>query len=115
MLISTELQTGTTDRHVLHKHKNGKPKVVVYVVPGTQEIVKEEVYYETGQTNWIGHFKKELEHGEWTYYWPNGRMKKKETYQNGLEEGTSYEYNEQGILVKEIFYKKGQVTGYRNH
>ncbi len=110
IFFSFSNQKENTERIVLHKHSNGKAKMVVYVKPGTQEIVFEELFFESGRLNYSGSYKNDVEHGTWTYYWPSGNLKLTETYSNGLEEGISKHYNEQGKLTKEVTYSKGNVV-----
>lgn len=110
ILFSFVHQKENTERIVLHKHPNGKAKMVVYVKPGTQSIVYEELFYESGKLNYTGTYKNDVEHGAWTYYWPNGHLKLTETYSNGLEEGISKHYNEQGKVIKEVTYVKGNAV-----
>lgn len=109
LIFLSFVQKENTERIVLHKYSSGKAKMVVYVRPGTAEIVFEEVFFDTGRLNWSGTYKKDVEHGAWTYYWPNGKLKISESYQNGLEEGVSRHYNQDGKLTKEITYSNGSV------
>jgi hypothetical protein len=103
------LAQGKLERHVVQKHADGTPYVVVHINPASGEIEKEEVFYPTGKPEWIGHYKGKKEHGKWTYFWPNGNVKSEELYSRGKEEGISVEYNEKGEKVKEILYRKGIV------
>jgi hypothetical protein len=105
--IPSLLSAQELERHVVHKHKNGKPKVVVYVPAGEKHRVKEEVYFPTGHLDYVGHYKNGVEHGKWTYYWENGKIKSEETYVRGLEEGIMWDYDQTGKKIIEYEYKKG--------
>jgi|GEM_PF-760741 len=99
------------ERHVVQKHKDGSPYVVVFISPTSGEIEKEEVYFPSGKPEWIGYYKGKKEHGKWTYYWPNGNIKSEETYNRGREDGISTDYDESGRKVKETLYRKGTEIG----
>jgi antitoxin component YwqK of YwqJK toxin-antitoxin module len=109
LLIPFTLQDIVCTKHIVRKYENGNPKVVVYVIEGTSERVKEEVYFANGNFDYVGHYKNGVEHGEWTYFWPNGKVKSKEYYIRGKEEGTMYDYDETGKAIKEYTYKKGEL------
>lgn len=97
------------ERHVVHRHKNGNEKVVVYVDPDSKERLKEEIFYSNGQLDYVGHYKNGKEDGDWIYYWENGNLKSKEFYIRGMEHGVMYDYNEKGEPIKKYEYKKGDL------
>ncbi|WP_306640034.1 toxin-antitoxin system YwqK family antitoxin [Sanyastnella coralliicola] len=94
-------------RHVVRTHDNGQPYVVVYTVGEFHDRVKEELFYDNGNLDYVGHYKRGVEHGEWIYYWENGNMKSWEYYEKGREEGTHYDCNEKGEKIKLYHYRKG--------
>ena len=100
-------QSENLDRIVLHSYPDGSPKMVVFVVHGTKDIVRDESYYPNGKMDYCGEYRDGVEDGTWKYYWPNGMLKTVEHYVDGLEEGECRHFNEQGKLVKFILYKKG--------
>ena len=108
LLIPVEFQDDIM-KHIVRKHDNGNPYVVIYTQGPLNERVMEELYYENGQLDYRGHYKKGREHGSWIYYWPNGKLKSQEYYEKGLEEGVMYDYNEQGQKIKEYRYVKGTL------
>lgn len=97
------------ERHVVHKYKDGTPKVVVYVDPDSKERLKEEIYYPNGNLDYVGHYKNGQEHGKWTYYWENGNIKSEEFYVRGMEDGVMFDYNEEGKAIIRYEYKKGDL------
>jgi antitoxin component YwqK of YwqJK toxin-antitoxin module len=101
------LQNDALTRHVVRSHKNGKPYVVVYTHGAHHEKVKEELFFTNGSLDYVGHYKNGIEHGEWRYYWENGRLKSYELYDKGREEGLHYECDSLGRRTKEFFYRKG--------
>lgn len=109
MIISANAFAQEQERHVVWKHKDGKPKVVVYVDPASKEKLKEEIFYPNGQIDYVGHYKNGKEHGKWTYYWENGKLKSEEFYQRGLEHGVMFDYDEHGKPSIRYEYNKGQL------
>ena len=89
---------------------NGNPMVVYFLESGSQEILKEQVFYKNGQLDYEGSYESGVEHGFWTYYWENGSMKSQEFYQNGLEEGTMYDYDKLGDKHTEYIYTRGVLV-----
>lgn len=104
------LQNADLSKHIVRTHKNGKPYVVVYTQGDGQERVREELYFDNGQLDYIGNYENGQEHGEWIYYWENGEVKSYELYKNGLEQGIAYDCNEQGQRVKEYHYLNGRLV-----
>lgn len=105
--LSFPVQDAGTEKHIVRKHDNGQPYVVVYTQGPEHDRVKEELYYENGQLDYVGHFKDGVEHGEWIYYWPNGNKKSEEFYHKGSEHGLMYDYNESGEPIIEYKYMRG--------
>jgi antitoxin component YwqK of YwqJK toxin-antitoxin module len=95
------------EKHIVRTHRNGSPHVVMYTVGNEHERVKEELYFPNGQLDYVGHYKNGVEHGEWIYYYPTGKLKSYESYIRGLEEGIHYDLDSAGTRVKEIHYHKG--------
>ena len=75
LLVSFSCLSQELERHVVWKHKNGKPKVVVFVDPVSKEKLKEEIYYFSGQLDYVGNYKNGKEDGLWRYFWENGKLK----------------------------------------
>lgn len=99
------------ERQVLRRYDNGNPYVVFYVHIASMTKVKEELYYEDGNLDYVGHFKDGMEHGDWIYYWPNGNIKSYEYYENGLEEGIHFDSDENGKRLKDTRWEKGTLMG----
>jgi antitoxin component YwqK of YwqJK toxin-antitoxin module len=98
------------DEYLARSWPNGNPMVVYFLKSGTQEILKEQVFYRNGQLDYEGSYENGLEQGFWTYYWENGSMKSREFYQNGLEEGTLYDYDNLGDKQMEYIYTRGVLV-----
>lgn len=103
-------QSDDIQKHIVRTFDNGNPYVIIYTKGPLNERVKEEIYYESGQLDYEGHYKNGKEHGTWTYYWPNGQMKSIEYYEKGLEQGTMYDYDDQGRVIKEYQYMRGKLV-----
>ena len=99
-----------TERRVMRKHSNGKEHVVLYFDKETGYLIKEEVFYSDGKLNWVGNYKRNVEHGLWQFYHPNGKLKTSESYSNGKENGVSTHYSETGKKVKEEQWRSGKLV-----
>ena len=112
LLLSLLLMACGTSKFVASSHPNGKPEVVIYMKGKGEEAEKvmEKVYYDNGQLEYVGHFEKGVEHGEWTYYYENGTKKFVENWANGVEQGIFYDYSPDGQVRREIHYDKGRVV-----
>ena len=110
--LSLLLASCSTHKHVASSHPNGKPEVVIYMKGKGEEAEKvmEKVYYANGQLEYIGHFEKGVESGEWTYYYENGTKKFIEHWENGLEHGIQYDYAPDGQVYRELYYDKGKLV-----
>lgn len=102
------------DEYLARSWPNGNPMVVYFLEFGSQDILKEQVFYEDGQLDYEGNYNDGVEHGFWTYYWENGSMKSQEFYQNGLEEGTMYDYDKFGNKSIEFIYNRGVLVSKTN-
>ncbi len=54
-------------------------------------------------------FVNDVKQGYTYYLFPNGKVKMKIPFQDGLEEGTAYEYAQDGRIIQIIIYKKGYI------
>lgn len=107
LLSPIALQDELLTRHVVRSHKNGQPYVVVYTIGEQHERVKEELYFDNGQLDYVGNYRNGIEHGEWKYYWRNGQLKSYEFYFRGREEGLHYDCDSLGHRTHEYLYRKG--------
>lgn len=109
LLTPIALQNELVTRHVVRSFSNDNPYVVMFTEGITNERVKEEIYFENGQLDYVGHYRNGLEHGEWRYYWENGVLKSFEFYVRGREEGLHYDCDSLGNRVKEFYYRRGTL------
>lgn len=112
LLLPVLLVACSTHKHVASSHPNGKPEVVLYLKgDGNQaEKVMEKVYYPNGQLEYVGHFDKGVENGEWMYYYENGTKKYREVWLNGLEHGIHLDYSPDGQVYRELHYEQGKLV-----
>lgn len=110
LLVPFTLQDSASTRHVVRSWPDGNPYVVVYTAGTDQQKVMEELYYESGQLDYIGHYQNGKEHGEWKYFWENGNVKSVEYYEKGLEQGTMFDYNEEGQPIVKYRYVRGDLV-----
>jgi uncharacterized protein len=55
-------------------------------------------------------FKDDLKHGTTTFFFPDGKIQRTLTYQEGLEHGISKEYDKQGRLITILEYRRGFIV-----
>lgn len=108
--FSILFQSDEIQRHVVRTHPNGMDYVVMYTQGVENERVKEEMYYDNGQLDYVGNYKNGKEHGEWIYYWRNGNIKSFEIYLRGKEDGVHYDCDETGKRIKEYHYLNGNLV-----
>lgn len=58
-----------------------------------------------------GNVKNGIKDGEYTTYWDNGKVSRKETYQSGELNGVLSKYNVYGDLLEQATYVNGEVEG----
>ena len=102
----------STHKYVASTHPNGKPEVVIYMKGEGDEAEKvmEKVYYPNGQMEYVGHFEKGVEHGEWLYYYENGTKKFLENWEHGVENGVNLDYSPDGQVYRELHYDHGKLV-----
>lgn len=112
LLPALLLAACSTHRHVASSHPNGKPEVVIYLKGEGDEAEKvmEKVYYPNGQLEYVGHFEKGVENGEWMYYYESGTRKYREVWEHGLEHGIHLDYSPDGQVYRELHYEKGKLV-----
>lgn len=92
---------------------NGREKKVsFYKNKGVQkELVREIFYYESGQKEVEGEFKKGERHGKWTYWYENGNKWSEGEFKNGLSHGFRKVYHSNGKLFYEGKFKNDVPFG----
>lgn len=55
-------------------------------------------------------FEEDIKQGYTYVYYPDGKIKEKKYYKNGLEEGPAYIFNRDGIVITICHYKKGYLV-----
>jgi uncharacterized protein len=69
-------------------------------------------YYANGQLEQTGYYSKEGKpNGSWTWYYMTGDLSREESYSNGLRDGYSREYDQQGNIISEGEYIEGMEEG----
>jgi hypothetical protein len=67
---------------------------------------KKEYFYEDGTPKTVENYD-----GESLLYWPNGKLKRKCTFQKGVRHGLDQMWSEEGILADEGSYENGKPVG----
>jgi antitoxin component YwqK of YwqJK toxin-antitoxin module/Tfp pilus assembly protein PilF len=94
-------------------YNDGSSKSIGNTDPVTKNAIGDWAYfYEGGILKSYGTFDKNGEtQGEWNYYYPNGKYKKKLTWANSKLTGPYEEYFENGVLKEKGSYKDGISDG----
>lgn len=58
-----------------------------------------------------GQYEKSKKTGEWIYHYPNGMLKEKEIFSNGIKQGLNHGYNSQGKLISIVNYVNDTISG----
>ena len=97
------------------EYKDGSPRVERVVAKMSDNSFQNDgkyVEYHRGGEVWIeGSFKKGIPHGTWSYFYPNGQLRKKVVFDTGRPEGEWEVFREDGTLQAKKTYKKGKRHG----
>lgn len=98
-------------KQIVSIHDNGNPEFVVWTKGKNEksQVVKEEAYYPDGTVEYTGTYRREKEHGTWTFYYETGVRKMKKNYRDGVLQGVTKEFAPDGSLRNEIHYRDGRV------
>ncbi len=90
-------------------YENGNPQRVNYYSSiYKSQLLKKELYYESGQIKLIGNYKRNKKHGQWLYYFENGSKSSESWFFNGLLDGRSTSFYKNGKLRTSGYYQKGK-------
>ena len=68
-------------------------------------------YYTNSKIKSIGYWKDALLDSSWIFYDSIGKITLKENYKKNLKNGYSYQYDTNGLIIREILYLNGQREG----
>jgi len=114
MLWIAACQSGPRNVEVVaEKFLDGKPKVVrLYQINGIDSLLlRETIYYQTGQKYMEGKFVNGKRDSIWTAWLRDGRIWSRGGYKNGLEDGPKVVYHENGQLFYEGQFRLGRKVG----
>ncbi|MFZ5554415.1 MAG: hypothetical protein ACOZCO_14950 [Bacteroidota bacterium] len=66
---------------------------------------------EKGKTILTVSFLSDIVHGDYSSWWPNGKLKERGTFYQGKKSGNWKYYNEKGILISDHNYRNGWLEG----
>jgi tetratricopeptide (TPR) repeat protein len=102
------LKDGLLEGHRLQYYSNGQIKTDKhYRYAYTHGYSKQ--YYENGNMEEEGKYVKNQYDGIWTMYYPTGEKKTVLTMDMGVQNGPYYEYNREGELIKQYYFKDGKA------
>ena len=91
---------------------NGNPKILGFHLDRTRQKHGEWTYYfEDGKLKEIGSYKHGKREGEWKRYHENGKLSSSGSYKDGKEDGEFKTYWGSGELYKIGSYKDGKKVG----
>jgi len=97
LLISLLACTTKPIEIVEQTYPDGTPKTVRYYKSESKEVLlKEILYYEDGQKKMEGAFKKDERTGQWSYWYPDGKLWSQGEYKDGKENGLKTVWHENG-------------------
>ena len=100
----------TMTEKVINTYDNGQP-AKVYQYDQNGQCVREVDYYDSGAI-WIeGPVKNDLRNGEWTSYFPDGKVQSTGVYKDGLRIGKAQIFHENGRLWMDGYYKDDERCG----
>ena len=62
-----------------------------------------------GSYSFKGNYLDGLKNGQWTSYYPNGKIKVIQFYKKGLKEGMAFSYNKKGELIERAVFKNDSI------
>lgn len=68
-------------------------------------------FYENKQLKELRYFNNGKKMGKYSVWWPNGKPFMQYQFENDEYEGTCMEWNEQGVMVKQMNYQLGHEVG----
>lgn len=90
-------------------YDNGNPQRINYYSSiYKSQLLKKELFYESGQIKLIGNYKGNVKHGQWLYYFENGSKSSESWFFNGLLDGRSSSFYLNGKLRSSGYYQKGE-------
>lgn len=94
-------------------YNNGNPNVVHYYkkVNGEKQLVKEEIFYESGSKKMAGAFTENKRDGIWKAWYEDGTLWSEGVYKEGKRNGPGTTYHPNGKKFIEGNYKDDEETG----
>ncbi len=81
-----------------------------YAAPGNDDENTKTWFYENGSVKAVCRYRNGMLHGISVHYYENGNVKLKETYKNGILDGMTKLYDGEGKLLKEKYFKRGELV-----
>ena len=72
-----------------------------------------EFFSADGSYSFKGHYLNGFKNGQWTSFYPGGKIKVIQFYKKGLKEGMAFSYSEKGVLIEKAIFKNDTV--YQNN
>lgn len=113
LLVVITACSSNLEEEVISRWPNGQIQKVYYFERSGEmrDKVMEERFYENGQKEMHGEFKNGMRHGQWTYWFQDGRKWTESLYENDLRVGKSVVWRESGFKNYEGMYSQGKPHG----
>ena len=95
---------------VVSNYDNGMPAKAYYYTKGNQWVYEKD-FYDTGILMMEGPIANGQREGDWTSYFPDGKIQSTGVYKEGLRVGKSKVYHENGHLWMDGWYKDNHRCG----
>ncbi len=90
-------------------YESGTPERINYYSSiEKSQLLKMELFYKNGQLKLQGHFKNNLKHGQWVYYYEDGNLSDESWFLEGLLHGRSKSWYKNRKLRSSGFYQNGE-------
>ena len=109
LLLLASCGNGLTEKAV-RTYENGQP-LLVYVYNKDNQWIASKEYYENGMLKMEGTVANDVRQGNWTAYFPDGKVQSTGVYENGLRVGPSKVYHENGHLWMDGSYVDDHKCG----
>jgi len=111
----TQPEQSNLSEKVIESFPGGQAKNLVKMLPGTEQIVEQTLFYETGQIHMKGSFQEGKRNGAWETYYTDGKPWSLNTYNTGVLEGPYKAWFENGQIRIEGQYTTGKRSGVWNY
>lgn len=101
---------GQHDCEVMERFENGNPKIRVCLLDEQTQLLQIEFYYPDGELELTAKTQEEEVIGEILEYYRSGAIRDRTTYSNGVMQGDSFTYSEDGEVINYNYMVEGKAA-----